>query len=345
MSVTTEIQRLQDAKESIKESIIGKNVEVPENVTLDEYSGLVNQIKTGNVFTENNIYTTFQPTKRQILNINGETYHYSGSGRFKLNKSHPISTTILRWDKAIFTFSGWSSTTVTDIWKSVNNIYLHASIGGDYILDKDTLTWSPCSISHPSSFYTKYVWNDGVNTYYSYGSTQRILNESAMKWETKTWTGYTPINGEYVWTDGENIYYSNDSPEQYALDKETNTWVQKTWSGYTPFSGNYIWSDGENIYYSGGSTQYILDKETSTWSKKTWKGLTSFYGNAVWSDGENIYCSASSTQYVLNKETLEFNSVKHFGQTGISGYIIDNNNAYQLGVSPSPFKYLLYSPK
>lgn len=349
MSVTTEIQRLHDAKDSIKESIIGKNVEVPENATLDEYSGLVDQIKTGNVFTEDNIYIKFQPTKLQILNINGETYHYSGSSSLKLNKLHPISVSNLRWDKARFSWSGGSSSSSTDIWKSVNNIYLRAGLFGDYILDKDTLTWSACSISHPNSFDTKYVWNDGVNTYYSYGSTHRILDESTntVKWVTKTWTGLTSFTGDYIWTDGQDIYYSNNT-DQYVLDKETSTWVTKTWN-LTSFKGDNIWTDGEDMYLPDGTTsssQYILDKETYTWKKVKLEGVVSFtIGSYIWSDGSNTYYSSGSNQGIFDKAALKFNSVKHFSPSGLQGYIVDNNNAYQLRVSPSPFKHLLYALK
>lgn len=46
MSIATEIQRLQNAKASIKSSIINKGVAVPDTAKLDDYSGYINNITT-----------------------------------------------------------------------------------------------------------------------------------------------------------------------------------------------------------------------------------------------------------------------------------------------------------
>ena len=47
MSITSEITRLQNAKNDIKTAIEAKGVEIPSNATLDEYSDYVEEIPTG----------------------------------------------------------------------------------------------------------------------------------------------------------------------------------------------------------------------------------------------------------------------------------------------------------
>lgn len=47
MSITNEIDRLKNAKASIKESIENKGVTVPEATKIDEYSGLIDKIEAG----------------------------------------------------------------------------------------------------------------------------------------------------------------------------------------------------------------------------------------------------------------------------------------------------------
>ena len=167
----------------------------------------------------------------------------------------------------------------------------------DYAADE----WSQKTWTGLTSFYGNYVWTDGDNIYYSFESTQYVLDKSTSTWSQKTWTGLASFYGNNIWTDGENIYYSFWS-DHYVLNKSTSTWSVKTWSGLTSFRGIGIWTDGEKVYYSIGSDQYVLNKSTSTWSTKRWTGLTNFEGSNVWTDGENIYYSNGSLkQYVLNK--------------------------------------------
>ena len=63
----------------------------------------------------------------------------------------------------------------------------------------------------------KYIWSDGTNIYYSYGTNQYVLNGDT--WEAKTWNGLTKFYASGIWTDGTNIYYSYNT-EQYILQKD-----------------------------------------------------------------------------------------------------------------------------
>lgn len=51
MSITSEINRISSAKNSIKSSIIAKGVDVPESALIDEYSDLINEISGGGGLT------------------------------------------------------------------------------------------------------------------------------------------------------------------------------------------------------------------------------------------------------------------------------------------------------
>ena len=189
-----------------------------------------------------------------------------------------------------------------------------------------------------------YIWTDGEDIYYSYNTTQYVLDKTTLTWSIKTWSGLTNFNGLSVWTDGENIYYSNGS-SQYVLDKLTSTWTDKTWLGLTTFYGHNIWTDGENIYYSQGSAKYVLDKTTSTWSTKTWTGLSNMSGAKTWTDGENIYYSDGRTQKVLNKSTSTWTDKTWLGLTSFNGsdvwtdgkdtYYSNNSDQYVLNKSAS----------
>ena len=221
--------------------------------------------------------------------------------------------------------------------ENLDNIDLDSSFMCKY---KDTFyntkTWSGLV-----NFFGKYIWTDGVDTYYSGGSAQYILNKGTSTWVEKTWGGLTSFYGRNVWTDGVDTYYSGGSA-QYILNKGTSTWVEKTWEGLTLFDGESIWTDNENIYYSFSSTQYVLNKDTSTWVEKTWEGLTDFFGQYVWTDGDNIYYSEGSAQYILNKGTSTWVEKTWGGLTSFDGQNVwtDNESIYY---SYSTNQYVFWS--
>lgn len=55
MSVSQQIERLQNAKENIKTAIINKNVEIAENVSLDEYANYINEIAKDTTATASDV--------------------------------------------------------------------------------------------------------------------------------------------------------------------------------------------------------------------------------------------------------------------------------------------------
>ncbi|MBS7362920.1 MAG: hypothetical protein KIH03_03815, partial [Paludibacteraceae bacterium] len=130
----------------------------------------------------------------------------------------------------------------------------------------DPKLWEQKTWSGLTSFAKTYVWTDGTDIFYSYGSDHYVLDKSTSTWNVKTWNGLSSFNGTRVWTDGTDIFYSNGS-DHYVLDKSTSTWNVKTWSGLSSFNGDLIWTDGTDIFYSNGSTQYVLNPVVSSESE------------------------------------------------------------------------------
>ena len=192
-----------------------------------------------------------------------------------------------------------------------------------YLYKWESKTWNGKNL-----LYGSYVWTDGNDIYYSYGTAQHVLNRETSTWESKTWNGFSVFDSDNIWTDGENIYYSYRTSE-YVLNRETSTWEEKSWNGGPlNFEGEYVWTDGENIYYSKYAEQYVLNKATSTWEPKTWKGRNSFHGFNIWTDGENIYYRDAN---VLNKATSTWEEKSWNGLTsfyGGSSIWTDGNDIY-----------------
>ena len=205
----------------------------------------------------------------------------------------------------------------------------------------DMLYWQSVTWNGLTDFNGSYIWTDGDNIYYSYGTNQYILNKSTSTWTAKTWNGLTDLYGSQIWTDGDNVYYSYGAA-QYVLNKSTSTWTAKTWNGLTwngltYFRSNYIWTDGNDIYYScylganyAENGQKVLKGDT--WSNKTWNGIssTAMKGEEIWTYGDNIYYSDGAAQYVLSRGTSLWTAKKWNGLSSFYAEYIwtDGENIY-----------------
>lgn len=64
MSIISEVERLETAKQNIKESIINKSVLVPDSASISEYSTYINQISTGAKLSINDLSYMFYKNSR-----------------------------------------------------------------------------------------------------------------------------------------------------------------------------------------------------------------------------------------------------------------------------------------
>lgn len=196
------------------------------------------------------------------------------------------------------------------IWKTKNDVCLFNNLSKCMRFQPSENTWS--NVESAQSVLGSYMWSDGVNDYYSYGSTQYTVSYTSslagVGFTPKTWTGLTSFYKGGIWSDGDNFYYS-DGSTQYVLDISNSAWTPKTWNGLSSFYGGYVWDDGNNCYYSDGSNQYVLDKSTDTWYPKNWNGITSFSGSYIWKLGDKIYCSSGPTHYSIDTSTSRVQQV------------------------------------
>lgn len=277
----------------------------------------------------------------RVTNFNGNTYMYN-------NYRYVFDKTTKTFKKTNIVYSYGSSDYKSYFWNEGNHIYYSRGVT-QLEYDKVSGIWSEKIWNGLTSFNGWNVWTDGINIYYSAGSSQQyVLDKATSTWVAKTWSGYSGFSGIDIWTDGEKYYYSYSST-QYELDSELGVWFPRTWSGLTNFNGYYIWSIDDNIYYSNGTTQYELDKTTSTWISKSWSGLTNFSAHNIWTDGDNIYYSSGTTQYVLDKSTSTWNTKTWSGLTGFSGIDIWTDgekyydSAYVLNTDESRWENIYFS--
>lgn len=150
----------------------------------------------------------------------------------------------------------------------------------------------------------KYVWTDGKEIYFSFGTKQyhykRYEYDSGKAtamidtWVDKAWSGLTNFNGNNVWRYNGKTYYS-DGDAQYVLDN--STWSAHTWKGLTNFVGAKIWKNGDVAYYSDGDKQYVLSAN-NMWIPKMWN-VSNIDGSCIWKRERDIYYSKGTEQYVL----------------------------------------------
>lgn len=201
--------------------------------------------------------------------------------------------------------------------------------GNEFPSSWTTKTWTNAENFEPGN-----LWSDGINIYYSSGTTQKILNTSTGLWSTKTWSGRTNFSTANIWTDGETIYcsvYESSTMKHFYLNINTSTWTSTSFSGLT---GRWvpanIWSDGTNVYYSNTR---VLNKSTKRWLTKSWSGLddvSSF--NPMWItvfDG-HIYYFNNTIHKELNTSTSTWNNitVTFNGQT--DEWIVEGQNLFAL---------------
>ena len=242
------------------------------------------------------------------------------------------------------------------VWNDGENVY-YSYQDEQYVLDKETNTWSKKEWKGLDNIVGSYIWTDGTNVYYSYNSNNYVLNKQTSVWTRKTWSGLTKINANYIWTDGTKIYHTEQG-NHYILNVETSTWTRKNWSGVgDPYYAYDIWFAGNNVYcenilgdyYKFDKTNdkwveitmvepssyfslidiwcdnenayyknYVYDVETNTWVDNGWTGLTSVDGDYMWLDeNDNMYYSNDNTHYSFDKSSKTWSLIDW---KGISGF-------------------------
>lgn len=128
--------------------------------------------KLPTVITWSNIPDNFDPIN--IWHIGDTTYYSKGTIHKIINEFTKSFNDFTEW-KGLDSFSG------EYIWESNNNIYYTPILGGSYILDVKTHTWSPknwvsndVKDSKSDIMSRNRIWSDGIRTYYS---SNYVLND------------------------------------------------------------------------------------------------------------------------------------------------------------------------
>jgi len=144
-----------------------------------------------------------------------------------------------------------------NLWRDPTNICY-----GDYVLDPSTSTWTERPMTgFPSTeevFEGRFIWNDGINVYYSEKETTRntqlSLDLTTMNWSEKEWGGVPELRGYLVWNYEGNTYYlgttSMHPTGQFVLG---STWYPINIG--IEFLPNQVWTDGDNYYID---EKYVL---------------------------------------------------------------------------------------
>lgn len=137
-----------------------------------EYSNDNNNPKKAISINWSNIPDNFDPVN--IWHIGDTTYYSAGNIHKIINENTMSFDDFTEW-KGLDSFRG------EYIWKSNNNIYYTPILGGSYILDVKTHTWSPknwisndVKDSKSDIMSRNYIWSDGIRTYYS---SNYVLND------------------------------------------------------------------------------------------------------------------------------------------------------------------------
>lgn len=220
-------------------------------------------------------------------------------------------------------------TSISKISQPLKNYYPDHVIGvRSYVLTTNTSN---------KDFYGRYIWTNGDDVYYSYGSTHYIWDKENSIWAMKIWFDNSlSWYGYNVWTDGENTYLSNGT-SHYIFNKSKDMWESITWYGIDSFQGQDIWKHSGNIYCSNGTTTCRLDKTTRTWITATGGGV---YGRYIWTLNDEVYISYVNNSTVYNKKLTNSGWVTqnwngYYPQTGEDVYTYNGNTYYFHGDTPS----------
>lgn len=218
-------------------------------------------------------------------------------------------------------------------WTDGINLYTSDS----YKFDFSTMSFTAVSIRNmPTQFTANCVWSDGIDTYYSKGTTQLKFNSSTLTWVSMSWGNANNFSGNRIWSNGVNYYCSNGTTQR-VLDVSSHTWTNITWAGIDSFYGDYVWTDGLNMYYSNQGNQYLIDVENRFFSSITFNGVTRFSGQDIWTDGTYYYLSQDNESgytdsYKFDVLTRSWSEISFdLSKTGVSdfyGYAVTNFKYY-----------------
>lgn len=212
------------------------------------YWGNLDSFQGYNIWYFNdNVYCSYQITNQ------------SRYAHYILDTSDP-SISNWKWERKYWV--NYNSFDGEDIWTDGNNVFAgRYRLNGNEVASVKHITWS----NIPDNFDPINIWHIGDTTYYSNGTTHKIINEDTMSFDNFTqWKGLSNFDGKDIWNDIDgNIFYK----DTYILDTKTKTWLPKYWNliddkkSSDIIKSEYIWSDSKSTYINN---DYILNSYIDT---------------------------------------------------------------------------------
>ena len=306
-----------------------------------EYSS-DNGTKIGRVITGTNswdyydIYVPKEKEEKYILNVsnivvptfsknfetidlfttdNGDIYLYSDTDTTNIYKlefiddgNGVLEPAFSRETRA--TYSAENIISGRDIWMHPKDTYHTRIYNNSY-----SMSWGSWSnfygYSGISNFKGRHVWTDGVNTYYSNGSEQYLLEyvPGGGNATATTFSGLSSFYGNNVWTDGTDIYYDHyvittSTTYCYKLDTFTKTWNVNHWvqddGTALVIDGRNVFTDGTNTYvvtqYGSGHKLYQLTNTYNTSGYRIWKNI--YTSGSIPAEGQNVFLGTDGNYYI-----------------------------------------------
>lgn len=331
------------------------------------------------------------PDGRYVWSDGTNTYYGNGSAQYVLNPStrewSPITWNIGEIDGSnIWVDDGtcycrlnsvnYKLDTTTGTWiEAPFYVYSKANIWHDHLgntysssivgagtmvhkrLDRQTNSWVDVEFHGLEIKAAKHIWNDGVDTYYSYGTRQYVLDVQTYTWTKVSYLApYRGLSASHIFEHDGYYYFvagyygaiavlTNTGPVEYRYNVATNTWEAYEWNVY-PIIG--VWEHngvayGTRSHAIGVSDRpYYLDDTTMEWKPMTWSGLPhadSPLDRGIWKDSDGtVYYSdiydGANEQYKLVYSNV-WQSVSWGSNYPREGEDVwhEGNNVYYSGIS------------
>lgn len=252
----------------------------------------------------------------KVWTDNGTCYYRSNNVNYKLDTATGtwIEVSFYVWPKS-------------NIWHDhLGNTYASVLMGsGDIVqrrLDRQTNSWVDTEFHGLEIKAANHIWNDGVNTYYSHGTRQYVLDVQTYTWTKVSYLApYRGLFAQRIFEHGGYYYFiagyygaipalRETGPVEYRYNVSNNTWEAYEWNVY-PIYG--VWEHngvkyGTLSHAIGVSDRpYYLDDTTMEWKPMTWVGLPhadSPLHRGIWKDSDGtVYYSdrydGANEQYKL----------------------------------------------
>ena len=219
-----------------------------------------------------------------------------------------------------------------NLWTDGFDVYY--SYGSyQYVLDLETLQFTPVTFNGLSSFYGSNIWTDGYDIFYSdhvnLGGTNNhyIYDRSTMSWTPITMTFYDSsyhtiddftFDKNYLWNNGDYVIYTFNSINYY-FDKSNYSWYPFLVGNLSYGSSVFVIDGSIYSYYDNYLTVYS-DAYNNFRSTGVSLNISNFDTYYLWSDGTDTYHSNydTGTHYVFNKTTLQWDPIT--SNINFSGY-------------------------